>query len=147
MFEKLLAFIILVRADVMTIEDYNICLDSLFLEDSENDFLIELEFASKNIDETQNLISEYAYKEHQHLQYDIFGEILFKKSRQCYNRNEYSIKEFSSKMYHVWQLLPEEISSTKPFFALSYAGDCLSYGCENQTRELYEEIFSYSWRN
>lgn len=40
-------------------------------------------------------------------------------------------------------LLPQETGQKEPFKALCYADDCLSWGDEKQTRELYEKAFQY----
>ena len=145
MFEKIYAFILLLQADIVTKEEYNDYLDLLFLEDSENELLIDLEFASNDLSETLTIINEVFYKQDALLKYDVFGSVLFENIRKLYEKGTLGIEDFGRKVLCLWNLLPCEILQTEPFWTLSYADDCLSFGDESQTRKLYENAFSYSW--
>lgn len=46
-------------------------------------------------------------------------------------------------MYRLWEELPQEVQMKEPFWALNYADDPLSWGDEEQTRELYEKMMNY----
>ena len=72
---------------------------------------------------------------------DVFGKILMKRLRAIYE--QIPLDEFGRLAYSVWRMLPETINSKEPFFTMNYADDCLSYGNEQQCRELYEKMFSY----
>ena len=145
MFEKTYAIIVLFLAGMITPDDYNSCLDKIFLENPENDLLTDLEFASNDFDETRSIINEYILKTKLNIDYSVFGSALFEKISEVYNNNITDIEFFACKAYSVWKLLPHEISAKEPFWTLSYADECLSYGDEKQTRKLYEETFSYKW--
>ncbi len=62
---------------------------------------------------------------------------------QVYKTNTLDIREFADRCYKMWTVLPKDISMQEPFHTLSYADDCLSYGDEKQTRELYEKAFDF----
>lgn len=46
-------------------------------------------------------------------------------------------------MYSLWENLPGNIQDIEPFWTLSYADDSLSWGDEEQTRNIYEHILNY----
>ena len=46
-------------------------------------------------------------------------------------------------MYSLWESLPGNIQNIEPFFTLSYADDPLSWGDEEQTRNIYEYMLNY----
>ena len=90
-------------------------------------------------------MNEALYKRESPLNYDVFGHILFENIRRLYEKNSLGIEAFCRKAYNIWKLLPNEIILVEPFWTLLYADDCLSYGDEAQTRNLYENAFSYKW--
>ena len=63
------------------------------------------------------------------------------KIKVCYDSTE--LKQFAEKMYMLWESLPGNIQEEAPFFILSYADDPLSWGDEEQTRKLYEDMLAY----
>ena len=146
MFEKIYAFVLLLQADIVTKEAYTNFLHALFLGASTNEWLLELELASNNLAETQTIINEALNGRKTPLNHAVFGKTLFENLRKQYEKNALSMEDFGRKAYHVWNLLPGEMRQTEPFWTLSYADDCLSYGDEAQTRKLYVDAFSYDWR-
>lgn len=53
---------------------------------------------------------------------DSFGKVLMKGIADYYKKCM-DMQEFGSKMYSLWQNLPEQISYVEPFYILSYADD------------------------
>ena len=145
MFEKIYAFVLSLQANIVTQEEYSDYLDTLFLGDSKNELLLELEFASNDLAKTFAVIKEALYKRKKTLEYNVFGRVLFENIRNLYEKNSLGMEAFGHKMYRLWNLLPSEINQIEPFWTLSYADDCLSYGDEVQTRKLYEDTFVYKW--
>ena len=118
-------------------EEYRKELDRIFLEDPENDVLLDLEYRAPK----DAMLHSYYLM--QIVEYDTvaFGKCLMKNLKAIYETS--NLMDFSKKMYDLWMLLPENINSKNPFFILSYAGDYLSYGDENQCSALYEEALNY----
>ncbi len=142
MFEELLTLAILSEVDLIDSSCYLENLDYYFLNAPENVILLELEFLYKDINGailkllTLNLTNQ--------MDSHYFGKILFKEIGKIYLRNTFTINDFGQKMYSIWNLfIPHPLSEEEPFWTLSYADDCLSYGDEKQTRELYEKAFQY----
>lgn len=137
--EELLVYALLLYEGLDLEEDYNNRLDELFLEDPNNEILIDLEFMSNNIKESVVFIRRnFCYDD---FDQETFGEILMKKLKEYYANTE--IKVFASKMYSLWESLPGNIQNEQPFFVLCYADDPLSWGDEKQTRELYEHMLNF----
>ncbi|MGM0125067.1 hypothetical protein IGI37_002463 [Enterococcus sp. AZ194] len=89
-------------------------------------------------------IHKIIYKRQEALNGALFGQYLFEKLKKIYFSDELQIDEFGRKMYSIWNTyLPDCLAKEEPFWTLSYADDCLSYGDEKQTRELYEKAFDF----
>ena len=143
MFEELSVYVILLEVDLLSDSEYNHYLDALFLKNEHNDLLLELECYSSDKLKSVQIIKNSLFYSDNPFDYNEFGQFLFEKINIIYNQKNINIKKFGSKMYAVWQLLPSCISNIEPFWTLSYADDCLSYGDEKQTRELYQKAFKY----
>lgn len=126
-----------------TSESYNATLDKEFLENPDSDILLQLEFCSSDCDATFDIINRYWMYECKDFSVDAFGKCLFEELKKIYDSNIFTIEDFGRKCYSLWQHFPEEFYLTEPFHTLSYADDCLSWGDEAQTRELYEEAFDF----
>lgn len=46
-------------------------------------------------------------------------------------------------MYLLWESLPGCVQDEEPFSILTYADEPLSWGDEQQSREIYEKVFGY----
>jgi hypothetical protein len=46
-------------------------------------------------------------------------------------------------MYNLWEDLPGQIQNIEPFWALCYADNPLSWGDEEQTRSIYENMMNF----
>ena len=117
--EELLAYAYLLGMDLIPEEIYEEKLHKLFLENPTDEDLLELEFLSGNRKETVRYIRI-------HIDY-----------------NSMDFDRFGSAMYSLWEGLPGNLQSIKPFWTLSYADDPLSWGDVEQSREIYEEMLDY----
>jgi len=145
MYERAFALFLAWRGGIISAEEYNEYLDALFLEDMENELLLDLEIASYDFEETKALLIDYVYYTGHSINYTAFGKALFGVVEKAYRSNAVEIEEFGRRAYSVWRLLSEDIWYDEPFLTLNYADDCLSYGDEAQTRGLYETAFAYDW--
>lgn len=137
--ERLLSYAILLNCELMTLNKYNDYLNEIFLQHPDNDLLLELQWSSN--DNKKTIVTIYEYSNKAEIDYDVFGKFFFNELKLAYN--EMNINIFSEKAYSAWNLLPENIKEIEPFVTLCYADDPLSWGDENQTRELYENTFLY----
>ncbi|WP_310602000.1 hypothetical protein [Anaerosporobacter sp.] len=141
MFETLFVYTILLEVGFLSSEAYNRYLDSLFAENPDNVLLLELEWNSFNNQKISEIMLEYC--ERNIIEYSVLGKSLLKELKRIYFQGEWDIHAFASKVYELWKVLPLKIQEVEPFGVMSYADDPLSWGDEEQTRQLYEEMFDF----
>ena len=141
MVEILLSYAILLYVGLVSEAEYKENLDAHFLKYPDDDFLLELEWKTLDIEGTIKNIFDYCLENN--VNYDTFGSFLISKLEEIYYQDDMDIRFFGSKMYSIWGVLPSEIESKEPFWTLCYADDPLSWGDEGQTRELYQKMFQY----
>ncbi len=137
--EELLVYAILLYEKLVTENEYNKRLDELFLDNPENDDLLYLECET---DIKKAVIYIRTHIDYKSLDYEQFGRILMGKLRAVYEGCS-DIKYFASRMYGLWESLPGNIQDIEPFWTLCYADDPLSWGDEEQTRNIYEYMLDY----
>ena len=137
--EELLVYIILLYEKLVTEDEYNKRLDELFLNIPENDDLLYLEWET---DIKKAIIYVRTHIDYNHLDTEQFGRILMSRLKAVYV-NCPDIKRFEGRMYSLWESLPGNIQNIEPFWTLSYADDPLSWGDEEQTRNIYEHMLNY----
>ncbi len=137
--EELLVYVILLCEDLVTENDYNRRLDKLFLDDPENDDLLWLEWET---DVREAVIYVRTHFDCNSLDCERFGRILMRKLKEVYEDCA-DVREFAGRMYSLWESLPGNIQNMEPFWTLSYADEPLSWGDEEQTRNIYEYMLNY----
>lgn len=137
--EELLVYAILLYEELITENEYSKRLDELFLSNPENNDLLYLEWET---DIKKAIIYVRTHIDYKSLDLERFGRILMSKLKVIYV-NCSDIKCFASRMYSLWESLPRSIQNLEPFWTLSYADDPLSWGDEDQTRNIYEHMLSY----
>ena len=137
--EELLVYAILLYEDLVTENEYSKRLDELFLNDPENEDLLYLEWET---DIKKAIIYIRTNIDYNNLEIERFGRILISKLKAVHV-NCSDIKCFASRMYHLWESLPGNIQNIEPFWTLCYADDPLSWGDEEQTRNIYEYMLDY----
>ena len=137
--EEILIYAILLSEELMQESEYNNLLDKLFLTDPENDDLLYLEWEK---DIKKALVYIRTHIDYNNFDFNQFGKILMCKLKVIYT-NCTDFKLFSNRMYNLWLSLPENIQNIEPFQLLCYADDSLSWGDENQARNIYEYMLNY----
>ena len=137
--EELLVFAILLYQEMVTIDEYDRRLNELFLDDPENDDLLYLEWET---DIKKAIVYIRTHIDYNTLNCEQFGRILVSKLKVIYEQCS-DIRNFAGQMYCLWESLPGNIQDREPFFTLCYADDPLSWGDEEQTRKIYENMLNY----
>ncbi len=137
--EELLVYAILLYTGIESENAYHKRLNELFLDDPTNEMLLNLEWEN---DVRGAIAYIEANVDYSTLDYDLFGKILMKRLREYYDRCS-DIRRFAAQMYALWKKLPNSIQDEHPFFILCYADDPLSWGDEEQTRNLYHSMLEY----
>lgn len=137
--EELLVYALLLYEGLAVESEYSKRLDGLFLDNPENEDLLHLEWET----DIKNAITYVrTHIEYKNLDLDWFGRTLMSKLKVVYE-NCSDIKFFASRMYSLWKNLPRNIQNIDPFWTLCYADDPLSWGDEEQTRNIYEYMLNY----
>lgn len=139
--EELFIYALLFQYGLTDREEYLQRLDSIFLIKDFDDCLLELEFCTNDSKKSLSLLLSYWEQAIRPLHLEKFGKPLLEGLENAYHQNMFPFREFSSRVYGIWQMLPQDISMKEPFWTLSYIDDCLSWGDEAQARELYQNIF------
>lgn len=137
--EELLVYAILLYEELVTENEYSERLDELFINDPENDDLLYLEWET---DIKKAIIYIRTHIDYNNFDFEQFGRILMSKLKIDYVKC-LDIKYFASRMYSLWESLPGNIQDIEPFWTLCFADDPLSWGDEEQTKTLYEEMLDY----
>lgn len=137
--EELLVYAILLYEDLVTENEYSKRLDELFLNDPKNEDLLYLEWET---DIKKAIIYIRTHIDYNNLDLDLFGKILMSKLKEVYD-NYSDIGEFAGRMFNLWESLPGNLQTIEPFWTLSYADDPLSWGDQEQTRNIYERMLYY----
>lgn len=135
--EKLFVYALLYSEGFDVWASYADILDMLFIENLENEEYLSLEMMRPK----EAVLHSISVMYRSEFDSEYFGKILMKSLQQIYEN--ISIEVFAKKMYSLWKKLPQHICKEEPFFTLSYADDCLSYGDEYQCRQLYEKAMYY----
>lgn len=139
--EELLACSMLMQASFCSPDEFISLVDALFLEDSENPFLQELEWSFHDIPRCIHLIDEYFKKTS--VDDNVLSEILLSRLRAVYLSESLDMTEFTRRAYRLWSLLPEALANDDAFSALSCADEVLGgwyqKDPEKETRALLEK--------
>ena len=141
--ERLICKSLLWKIGLTMGDDYNKTLDEMFLANSDNDMLLELESCSSDCDATFDILQRFWKYECNDFSVDTFGKCLLEDLIIIYFSNIFSIEDYAKKCSSLWQHFPNEVNTIEPFHTLSYADEPLSWNDENQTQKLYEELFEF----
>lgn len=136
--EGLLAYALLTCKGFDSEQEYETRLHEMFLANPKDNILLELELMSGDMWESAEYIKNNM---HRPIDKDVFGRIIVKRLEAYYRSME--LREFAPMAYELWRSLPSEVEHEQPFFTMNYADDPISYGDEEQSRVLYEDIFGY----
>lgn len=142
--EALLCKSLIWKVGLSSKEDYNDLLDALFLSSKSDDLLLELQYLSFDCDASYSRLLQYFVHEANQLSVERFGQALTQNLKTIYQTNAFSIVAFSTKCNELWNLLPDDLKHTEPFYTLCYANDpLLDWDDEAQTRHLLEKFFDF----
>lgn len=137
--EELLIDMILFSQGLIPESEYKKRLDELFLGNPENNDLIYLEWET---DINKAVLYVRAHINCNSFNLNQFGKNLMSKLKVIYAECT-DIKWFADRMYGLWESLPGNIQHIEPFQTLCYADDSLSWGDEEQTKDIYERMLNY----
>ena len=136
---ELLAYAILLCEGIVSDDVFNRRLDEIFLENPNDEVLLELECMGNSEKALASVMARFDYGRFDSVQ---FGRTMMKELKE-YCRLCGVTERFGRKMYLLWEILPSCIQNEEPFSILTYADDPLSCGDERQSREIYGKAFGY----
>ena len=142
--EELIALCLLWAYDLGTKEDYCSLLDSMFLGDPNDEFLLDLESLTSDKPATLVRLRDLVFLDGD-FDEDKFGRELFLRLAKFCDSGSVTIKEFCERCYSLWSSLPVPLISSnmkKPFDTLCYASDLADFDNARQ-REYLQYAFDY----
>ena len=143
--EELTALFCLWASGLGTKSGYTEKLDELFMQNPEDDLLLELEGLTGD---SRGTLAKLHINEKNA---DKFGKILCAGAEKYYMENvsgkPEELEPFTKLSYKLWSVLlavlPFELAHSDPFCIFGYADDPLSWGDREQTIELYQKAFDH----
>lgn len=139
--EDLLCYALLLKNNLIVTDKYNKKLDALFLENSKDSLLLELEFMSSDLHTSIQLLKEHFQK--REIDKEAFGAVLLQELKEFYDKKTISVEEFGKRAYSLWNELPNNLAMGDPFHILSFADDPCSWGDKQQSQKIYEDLFGF----
>lgn len=136
--EELLVYAILICEGFALEDEFQSRLDEMFLNNPNNNDLLELECMSNIKNQIVYIRANFDYN---NINIESFGKTLMKKLTVAYHST--NLRCFAIKMYHLWESLPGNIYNIEPFRTLSYGDEPLCYNDEQQSRILIEKMLNY----
>ncbi len=141
--EELLACVLLWGEGLLPWEVYREKLDALFLADPENELLQELEWNSGDRKGAYAKVREYWGNHAGSMRTEVFGRFFMARLKEVFRQDGLDLRWFGAQMYALWGNLPPWLQDVQPFWAFCYADDPLSWGDEEQSRELYRRALEF----
>lgn len=141
--EKLLVYSYLWRLSLNDGQKYNNYLDMLFLNESDNYLLLELEFLT---DAESAFIRLKRYFDYETESFDtiLFGKTMFLELGNIYRSKTVSIALFAKKCYELYTMLPVRVNNLEnPYNVLSYIDDMIEYNSLQDIEETIETMLNY----
>lgn len=136
--EELLVYAILICEGFALEDEFQSRLDEMFLNNPNNNDLLELECMSNIKNQIVYIRANFDYN---NINIESFGKTLMKKLNEAYHSTD--LRRFAGMMFHLWESLPGNIYNIEPFRTLSYGDEPLCYNDEQQSRILIEKMLNY----
>ncbi len=136
--DELLLYAILICEGFDLEDEFQSCLDEIFLNNQNNDVLLELECMSNIKNQVIYIRANFDYN---NINIESFGKLLMEKLNLAYH--SMNLRRFTGMMFSLWEALPGNIQDIEPFHTLTYGDEPLCYNDEQQSRLLIEKMLNY----
>ncbi|MGN0607418.1 MAG: hypothetical protein ACI4JM_12950 [Oscillospiraceae bacterium] len=141
--EKLFVYSYLWQLDLDDGKKYNDYLDILFLNETSNDLLFELEILTDSESAFMRIKRYFEYETNK-FNTIVFGKLLFRELSDVYYSETISIDLFATKCYELFKILPSSIDQyEQPFNALSYIDDMVQFNSISEVRKEIEKMITF----
>ena len=141
--EELYFYYISLKTKFVDVDTYREWLNKTFLADNnKEDILLELQFCTDNTEKTIEEMQIYICNRLNSIDYHaVMKMIISELKEQC--KNKTMLYQITKKLYNIWTLFPENISSEKPFIMLNSIDDPWSWNDKEQVEQITEKLINY----
>ena len=141
--EELYFYYISLKTKFVDVDTYREWLNKTFLADNnKEDILLELQFCTDNTEKTIEEMQIYICNRLNSIDYNAVMKMIISELKEQY-KNKTTLYQLTKKLYNIWTLFPENISSEKPFIMLNSVDDPWSWYDEKQVEQITEKLINY----
>ena len=141
--EELYFYYISLKTEFVDVDSYREWLNKVFLEDNDkDDIILELQFCTDNIEKTIEEMQIYINNRQISIDYHAVMKMIISELKEQY-KNKTTLYQLTKKLYNIWTLFPENISSEKPFIMLNSIDDPWSWNDKEQVEQITEKLINY----
>jgi len=141
--EELYFYYVSLKTEFVDIDTYSEWLNKVFLECSnKDDILLELQFCTDNIEKTLEEMQIYINNRQISIDYHAVMKMIISELKEQY-KNKTMLYQLTKKLYNIWTMFPENISSEKPFIILNSIDDPWSWNDEERVEQGIEKLIKY----
>ena len=140
---ELYFYYISLKTEFVDIDTYREWLNKAFLDDNnKEDILLELQFCTDNIEKTLEEMQIYINNRQISIDYHAVMKMIISELKEQY-KNKTMLYQLTKKLYNIWTMFPENISSEKPFIILNSIDDPWSWNDEERVEQGIEKLIKY----
>ena len=141
--EELYFYYISLKTEFVDVDTYREWLNKAFLEDNnKEDILLELQFCTDNTEKTIEEMQIYICNRLNSIDYHAVMKMIISELKEQY-KNKTMLYQITKKLYNIWTLFPENISSEMPFIMLNSIDDPWSWNDKEQVEQITEKLINY----
>ncbi len=141
--EELYFYYVSLKTEFVDIDTYSEWLNKVFLECSnKDDILLELQFCTDNIEKTLEEMQIYINNRQISIDYHSVMKMIISELKEQY-KNKTTLYQLTKKLYNIWTVFPQNISSEKPFIMLNSIDDPWSWNDKEQVKQSIEKLIEY----
>lgn len=141
--EELYFYYISLKTKFVDVDTYREWLNKTFLADNnKEDILLELQFCTDNTEKAIEEMQIYICNRLNSIDYHAVMKMIISELKEQY-KNKTTLYQLTKKLYNIWTLFPENISSEKPFIMLNSVDDPWSWYDEKQVEQITEKLINY----
>ena len=141
--EELYFYYISLKTKFVDVDTYREWLNKTFLADNnKEDILLELQFCTDNTEKTIEEMQIYICNRLNSIDYHAVMKMIISELKEQY-KNKTMLYQITKKLYNIWTLFPENISSEKPFIMLNSIDDPWSWNDKEQVEQITEKLINY----
>ena len=141
--EELYFYYVSLKTEFVDADTYREWLNKVFVADNnKEDILLELQFCSDYMKKTLEEMRIFMYDKQNSIDYHAVMKMIISELKEQY-KDKTILRQLTEKLYNIWLMLPENISSEEPFILLCAIDDPWSWNDEEQVEQITENLIKY----